>query len=113
MSKCLIEVTARVSFLATADGGRKTPVYGSHPYRPNHVFFDGDNRIMCMGEIKLVHGAMALPGESIETKIKFLVWPELGIEIEPGKTWRIQEGPRLVGLGEILTIDSKTSIDGS
>jgi hypothetical protein len=78
------------------------PIRGS--YRPNHNFFDPDNRIMTIGFIELPDRVELHPGESIETKIKFLSWPGLERQIYPGREWRIQEGPKLAAVGTIIEI---------
>ena len=97
-----IPVRAKIRLLATAEGGRVTPIRGS--YRPNHNFFDLDNREMTMGLIELPEGKELHPGESMEVTVVFLKWPRLEGQIYPGREWRIQEGAKLVGMGTVLEV---------
>jgi hypothetical protein len=87
MSDQGISVRANVRLLPSAEGGRITPIRGS--YRPNHNFFDPDNRNMIVGFIDLPNGSDLHPGESIELPITF--WNSDGLEgqIYPGREWRI------------------------
>ena len=102
MSDQGISVRANARLLPIAEGGRITPIRGS--YRPNHNFFDPDNRNMIVGFIDLPNGSELHPGESIELPITF--WNSDGLErqIYPGREWRIQEGAKLVGIGTVLEI---------
>jgi hypothetical protein len=40
-----VRVRASIRFLATAEGGRASPLAGGGSYRPNHNFFGPDERI--------------------------------------------------------------------
>lgn len=59
---------------------------------------------MCMGEIVILDGLEIDPGGEFECRINFIVWPELLPTIMPGRTWRIQEGGKLVGIGTIIEV---------
>ena len=98
----VISVRANIRQLSAADGGRTAPIKGS--YRPNHNFFGPHDRTMTVGFIDLPDGAELHPGESIEIPIAFWKWPGLEDVLHPGREWRIQEGPRLVGFGTVLEI---------
>lgn len=93
-------VRANIRLLPTAESGRTTPIQGS--YRPNHNFFGPDNRDMAVGCIELPAGVALHPGESMDLSITFLPWDRLEGELWPGRTWRIQEGARLMGIGTVL-----------
>jgi translation elongation factor EF-Tu-like GTPase len=97
-----IRVRARVTLLSTAEGGKARAVKGS--YRPNHNFFGPEDREMTIGCIELPDGKELLPGESLEVPITFWKWPGLKGQIYPGRQWRIQEGPRLVGWGTVIEV---------
>ncbi len=97
-----IFVRANIRLLTAADGGRTTSVRGS--YRPNHNFFEPDNRDMTVGFIDLPEGVELRPGESVNLPIRFWNWPGLKDQIYPGREWRIQEGAKLVGIGTIIEV---------
>ncbi|MEQ1673413.1 MAG: hypothetical protein ABL893_21410 [Hyphomicrobium sp.] len=102
MNEESILVMARIRLLPAADGGRKTPIRGS--YRPNHNFFEPDNRNMTMGLVDLPEGTELSPGGSLDVPIMFCNWPGLHDQLYPGRQWRIQEGPKLVGFGTIIEV---------
>src|SRR5262245_8780945 len=97
-----IRVRARISLLPTHESGRTVPVRAS--YRPNHNFGTPDNREMDIGFIEFGQGELLHPGESIEREITFWSRPGLEDVLVPGREWRIQEGPRLVGIGTVLEV---------
>jgi len=100
-------VRARISLLPAHESGRTAPVRGS--YRPNHNFETPDNRGMDIGFIEFAEGELLHPGESIEREVTFLSRPGLKDALVPGLKWRIQEGPRLVGIGTVLEILEKSA----
>jgi hypothetical protein len=59
---------------------------------------------MTIGYVELPDGKELLPGESLEVPITFWKWPGLKGQIYPGRQWRIQEGPRLVGWGTVIEV---------
>ena len=85
--------------MPTSGSGRTIPIRGS--YRLNHNFFEPDNRDMTVGFIDLPDGIELHPGERIDLPIMFWNQPGLRDQIYPGREWRIQEGPKLVGIGTI------------
>jgi translation elongation factor EF-Tu-like GTPase len=99
-----ILVKASIRLLPIAEGGRTTPISGS--YRPNHNFFEPDNRNMATGFIEIPSGMKVGPGESIELAIQFWKWPDLDGQIYPGREWRIQEGSKLVAIATVLEVIS-------
>ncbi len=101
-----ILIRANIRLLPSTESGRSTPIRGS--FRPNHNFFESDNRNMTIGFIDLPDGKVLYPGESMEVQILLWKWPGLEGEIYPGREWRIQEGSRLVGIGTVLEVLSAT-----
>lgn len=88
--------------LPSAESGRTTPIRGS--YRPNHNFSSAENRVMGVGYLNFGEGKKLSPGESVEMEMTFWSRPKLNEVVVPGRKWRIQEGDRLVGIGELLSI---------
>lgn len=97
-----IQVRARIRLLPTSEGGRTLPVGGS--YRPNHNLGAADNREMDVAFIEFADGESLQPGEATERELTFWDRPGLDEVLTPGREWRIQEGPRLVGVGTVLEI---------
>lgn len=59
---------------------------------------------MTIGFVELSGGLELRPGESAKATINFVNWSGLDGQIYPGRQWRIQEGPKLVGIGMILKV---------
>jgi translation elongation factor EF-Tu-like GTPase len=97
-----ILVRANIRLLSTAKRGRTASIRGS--YRPNHNFFDSDDRNMTVGFVDLPNGTELHPGESLDLSITFWSWPDIEGQIYPGREWRIQEGAKLVGIGTVLAV---------
>ena len=97
-----IRVLARISVLSTAEGGRQGPFKA--PYRPNHNFGDADNHILYIGEVEVPEGTSIQPGEVVELMVRFLNVRGLSEKLTIGRTWQIQEGPKLVATGEVLKV---------
>jgi hypothetical protein len=95
-----ITVRAYIRLLPGCQGSRQGK------WRPNHNFLQpGDpDPDMAIGQIDVPEGTALHPGESIERVMTFLYGPRLDGLIMPGREWRIQEGPHLVGIGTILEI---------
>ncbi|RAJ57485.1 elongation factor Tu [Streptomyces sp. Amel2xB2] len=85
---------ARVRLLATADGGRRTPVHSG--YRPQFYLRTAD----VVGEVFLGADGMALPGETVSLDV------ELGQEVplEEGLGFAVREGGRTVGAGTVTRV---------
>ncbi|WP_439815946.1 hypothetical protein [Zavarzinia sp. CC-PAN008] len=96
----IVRVLAAVRLLSTAEGGKARFVRGS--YRPNHNFFGPDNSMMTIGVMDIA--TEWYPGECREVVVTFLNWPGLAGQIVAGREWRIQEGPKLVGIGTVLRV---------
>lgn len=96
-------IIARVQLLPSAESGLSSPIPGGTSYRPNHNFLDAENREMGMGAIDLPSGVALHPGEAIDVEMILYPWPP-ETDMSPGRTWRIQEGGRLVGTGTVLVV---------
>jgi translation elongation factor EF-Tu-like GTPase len=97
-----IKARARIRLLPSSESGRTAPIRGS--YRPNHNFFEDNTTGMTVGAIDLPDGIELHLGEAMDVTIEFWHWPLLDAEIYAGRQWRIQEGHRVVGIGEILDV---------
>ena len=99
-----IKVEAVVSLLPSGESGRKKGITSG--YRPNHNFGGTDNIEMRMGQITVENDEWIEPGESRAVEIHFVMPEDYTINLIPGLKWRIQEGNRLVGNGEIAKVIS-------
>jgi len=97
-----IQVLAKVSFLSAAQGGRSSPLPTS--YRPNHNFGQAESREFYIGQVELPLGISVNPGESHSLVVTFLSGRGLSGLLKVGRTWRIQEGAKLVATAEVLEI---------
>lgn len=104
MSDGLVRVRARIQLLSSEQNGRTTPLIGGTSYRPNHNFFEPDSRECTVGFIDIPEGQMILPGETFECDITFWLRPKVITKIVAGCKWRVQEGGKLVGIGEVLRL---------
>ena len=106
MEDNVISVLAKIRFLSVEEGGRTAPVRGGYSYRPNHSFWGDEaaTKGYAIGLINLPQGQDIYPGEEAEVEVIFLPWPELTPELYPDRTWRIQEGAKIVGYGKILEV---------
>jgi elongation factor Tu len=91
---------AEIEFLATEDGGRRTP-FGTG-YRPNHRFGD---RVEINDALHTYHreGPVA-PGESVAASLSLLSAERVSGELHVGMQFTVQEGGRIVGRGVITRI---------
>jgi elongation factor Tu len=100
-----VRVKARIRFLSTEEGGRRSALEGGGSYRPNHNFFGPDDKEMCMGFIELADGERVAPGETVEKDLTLALFPPIEPEmIHEGRDWRIQEGAQFVAVGTILNV---------
>jgi translation elongation factor EF-Tu-like GTPase len=95
-----VRVLARISVIRTEDGGRQGPFTKS--YRPNHNFGGPDDRVFFIGQVEVSEGEWIYPGESRDLLITFLNVRGLLELLHVGRTWRIQEGAKLVATAELL-----------
>jgi elongation factor Tu len=95
-----IVIRAHLRVISTEQGGRETPF--TDGWRPNHNFGGADNRIFYIGQVEIGEGRWVSPGHECDAVIRFFNVRGLDELLTVGRTWRIQEGPRLVAIGEIL-----------
>jgi hypothetical protein len=70
-------------------------------YRPNHNFGAAENREYYIGQIEVPAGGLQSNQPAV-VQITFLNGTGLDDALVVGRKWRIQEGPKLVGSGEVL-----------
>lgn len=99
-----IKVEAVVTMLPSHESGREKGVTSG--YRPNHNFGSPEDVEMRMGQMKVINDEWIEPGESKPVEIHFLMPEDYVIDLFPGLKWRIQEGIRLVGCGQIKKVIS-------
>ena len=95
-----IVVRARVSMISTENGGRQGPF--TKGFRPNHNFGGSDDRSFYVGQIEVAEDEWVYPGETRELPITFLNARGLSELLTPGRTWRIQEGAKLIGTAVVI-----------
>jgi translation elongation factor EF-Tu-like GTPase len=96
-----IRVLARVCVLKTEEGGKAQPF--TKGYRPNHNFGEAQESQFYVGQIEVPEDTWIKPGETHDLRITFLHEPGLGELLQPGRIWRIQEGSKLVAMGQVLS----------
>ncbi len=97
-----VRVKASIILLPTERGGRSSPLISG--YRPNHNFLGPDKDKMCMGQVTVDNDESIQPGQEKSVEILFVLLDEYVELLEPGFKWRIQEGSRHVGDGEIIEV---------
>ena len=95
-----IVVRATIAVVPTDKGGRVGPF--TKGLRPNHNFGSQDDRFFYIGQIEVPEGEWVYPGETRELSVTFLNARGLCDLLKPGRTWRIQEGARLIGTGTVI-----------
>jgi len=95
-----ITVLARISFLSSENGGRSSPI--TKHYRPNHNFGSAQDSRFYIGQLEIPENTPFCPGESHDLHVKFLNGPGLSELLVEGRTWRIQEGSKLVAMAQVL-----------
>lgn len=98
-----IVVRAKIAMVPTESGGRVGPF--TKGLRPNHNFGSQDNRFFYIGQIEVPEGDWMYPGETRELPVTFLNARGLLELLTVGRTWRIQEGPKLIGTGTVIAIE--------
>ena len=101
--------TAKVTFLPISDGGRSQMPQLTGTYRPHIVF---SNHTSTSGELRLDLGVQFVEGtnsgelgQSYECKIAFMYHDRIDYtDAKPNATFRIHEGSRIVGFGEIISV---------
>jgi translation elongation factor EF-Tu-like GTPase len=100
----IVKVEATLSLLPTSESGRTAPI--GRGYRPNHNFGSASDRSMYVGEVLLQDQEWLFPGESAQVAVCFMEAPGLALFLQPGRTWRIQEGARLVAIATLLRLEA-------
>lgn len=103
-----VSARARISMLPAAKGGKTGPIW--ERYSPNHKLQEG---LYCMGAFTSIEGGHISPGETGLAEITFLVVEELTAWFKPGLTWKLNEGGRSVGEGEILALLATERLAGT
>lgn len=96
-----IKVLARVSVLGTEEGGRSHPL--PNRYRPNHNFGGARDNQFYIGQLEIPENTSVRPGETTDLVVTFLNGPGLSELLYEGRTWRIQEGSKLVAMAQVLS----------
>ena len=92
------DVEAEITFIPTAEGGRKTPVYSD--YRPQFYYEGRDwDAVHEYPDVDTV-----LPGQTVRALLRFLSPDVLIDRIHLGMEFQIREGARVVGHGRITRI---------
>ena len=97
-----IRVLARISFLTTENGGLKMPIRPL--FRPNHNFGAPDERVFYIGQVEIPQGTQIQPGQTCDLTVTFLNVRGLAEQLQLGRSWRIQAGPTLVAIAQVLSI---------
>jgi translation elongation factor EF-Tu-like GTPase len=101
-----VVVRAILRLLRTEEGGRRTGVRSG--YRPNHNFGGPDDPEFYIGQIDFESGDIIEPGDSRKVVVRFISGPGLREKLQVGRSWRIQEGYRLVGEATVLEVRHET-----
>lgn len=97
-----IVVKARIAVVPTSEGGRHGPF--TKGFRPNHNFGGPDDRLFYIGQIEVAENEWVFPGDSREFLVTFLNVRGLREKLVSGRSWRIQEGPKLIATGTVLEL---------
>jgi hypothetical protein len=103
--KGLISVKAKLKMKSTEEGGRKTGFISG--YRPNHVFeYNQTDKLLqtYVGDIVFDDGNTIEPGEERIVTVRFLMCQKIEQYLNIGRRWRIQEGPKILGEAEIISL---------
>jgi elongation factor Tu len=106
-----IRVRATISLVPEEKGGRHGPF--TKGYRPNHNFSGPENSAFYIGEVVVGEDEWVYPGETREVSVRFLNARGLREMLVPGRSWRIQEGHRLVAEATVLADEEDTQQDKS
>ena len=97
----LVKVRATLKVVSAEDGGHR--ITTASKWRPNHNFGEPDGHLFYIGQVDF--GTSDLnPGDTREILIEFFDGPGLRDLLQPGRNWRIQEGPRLFALAKVIEL---------
>ncbi|WP_445145065.1 hypothetical protein [Dyella sp. Tek66A03] len=97
-----IRVQAKVHMFSAQEGGRTSPV--TTRYRPNHNFGAATDLTFYIGQFEVPGERWIEPGETAELVVEFLNVVGIAELLQPGRRWRIQEGGKLVGEAEVISL---------
>ncbi|MGO9805060.1 MAG: hypothetical protein ACLPTL_16675 [Steroidobacteraceae bacterium] len=103
--RALVKVRAVLSVLDSEHGGHRITTQAS--WRPNHNFGDPDGRSFYIGQVDFGLSDIN-PGDTREVLVQFFDGPGLRDLLQPGRTWRIQEGPRLFARAKVVELVGET-----
>ncbi|MFC4764298.1 EF-Tu C-terminal domain-related protein [Dyella koreensis] len=98
----VIRVQAKIHMLSAQGGGRTSPV--TTRYRPNHNFGGVAGLTFYIGQFEVPGDRWVEPGETAELVVEFLNVVGIAELLQPGRRWRIQEGGKLVGEAEVISV---------
>ena len=82
-------------------GGRDLP--GGAVFRPNHNFGDDSNRSFYIGQVEVPADGLRA-GETRVLTVTFLNGKGLSELLQVGRRWRLQSGPKCIGIAEVLEV---------
>jgi translation elongation factor EF-Tu-like GTPase len=92
------DVEAEITFVPTAEGGRKTPAYSD--YRPQFYYEGQDwDAVHEYPDVDSV-----LPGQTVRALLRFLSREAHVDRVHPDMAFQIREGARVVGRGRVTKI---------
>lgn len=98
------DLIARVTYLTTEKGGRRTPAGTGH--RP-HTKFDGNSNITPAEQVFEDEREYILPGESSGAEITLVSREKFGKSIYAGQAFEFFDGDKLIGTGTVLQVLNK------
>ena len=100
-----ISVDAEIATIPESEGGRHGPF--TKGFRPNHNFGDETNRSFFIGQIEVEPDEWVYPGDTKNLSVTFLGAAGLRELLTIDRVWRIQEGPKLIGTGRVLSVSPR------
>jgi elongation factor Tu len=97
-----LRVRAQLHAHRTDEGGRQRSIHSG--YRPDLNFGSPESREFYVGAVTWPDDAVVRPGESREVVVEFINARGLAEQLAVGRSWRIQEGSRLVATAKVLEI---------
>jgi len=98
-----VRVRARISLLPAHASGRTAPVRGKLSSEPQ-LWLPQTTVKWTLVSLSLPKASCCVPVNRLAREIRFWSRPGLEDVLVPGREWRIQEGPQLVGIGTVLEI---------
>ena len=95
---------AKLKYLSTEQGGRKTPAYSG--YRPQVKF--EFTRMQTSGSQKFIGTDEVYPGETVLAQITILSPQFFESQLKIGMEFEFREGAKIIGTGTIIKILNET-----